>query len=90
MNKIAVSVALVAVLGGGAWYYWSNRAEAAETAAPAGSGAGGRGGRGGARQAMSVETAAASRHDVVDYVTVVGNLIGEATVDVVPREAGRI
>jgi RND family efflux transporter MFP subunit len=39
---------------------------------------------------MSVETAVASRHDVVDYVTVVGNLIGEATVDVVPRAAGRL
>ena len=39
---------------------------------------------------MSVETATVSRHDVVDYVTVVGNLIGEATVDVVPRVAGRV
>ena len=39
---------------------------------------------------MTVETAAASRHEVVDSITVVGNLIGEATVDVVPRVAGRI
>ena len=34
---------------------------------------------------MTVETAPATRHDVVDYITVVGNLIGEATVDVAPR-----
>ncbi len=39
---------------------------------------------------MTVDTAPASRRDVADYITVVGNLIGEATVDVVPRVAGRI
>lgn len=39
---------------------------------------------------MAVEMAAVTRHEIVDYVTVVGNLIGEATVDVVPRAAGRI
>jgi RND family efflux transporter MFP subunit len=39
---------------------------------------------------MTVDMAPASRHDLTDYITVVGNLIGEATVDVVPRVAGRI
>jgi RND family efflux transporter MFP subunit len=39
---------------------------------------------------MTVELAPATRHEVVDHITIVGNLIGEATVDVVPRVAGRI
>ena len=39
---------------------------------------------------MTVETATTSRHEVVDFITVVGNLVGDATVDVVPRVAGRI
>lgn len=87
----------MAVIGGG-WYYWSNRDSAAAPAAGAGAnagaggapagGRGGRGGRGGV--AMAVDTGLASRHEVIDYVTVVGNLIGEATVDVVPRVAGRL
>ena len=34
--------------------------------------------------------APATRHEVIDYITVVGNLIGQATVDVVPRVGGRI
>ena len=37
---------------------------------------------------MTVDTAAVTRQEVVDYITVVGNLIGEATVDVVPRVGG--
>jgi RND family efflux transporter MFP subunit len=39
---------------------------------------------------MAVEVGTASRRELVDYITVVGNLIGEATVDVVPRVAGRL
>jgi RND family efflux transporter MFP subunit len=39
---------------------------------------------------MTVDTAVASRHEIVDYVTVVGNLIGQTTVDIVPRVAGRM
>jgi RND family efflux transporter MFP subunit len=48
----------------------------------------GGGGRG--RTPMTVDTAQASRHELVDSITVVGNLIAEQTVDVVPRVAGRI
>ena len=78
-----------ALVVGGAWYLLGrHRGEAA----PAG--AGWRGAGGGAVDAaglaMTVDTASASRHEVIDYITVVGNLIGEATVDVVPRVAGRI
>lgn len=39
---------------------------------------------------MTVDTAATSRQDVVDYITVVGNLIGQTTVDIQPRVGGRV
>jgi HlyD family secretion protein len=48
------------------------------------------GGRGSGRPALTVDTAAAVRHEVIEYITVVGNLIGQATVDIVPRVAGRL
>jgi RND family efflux transporter MFP subunit len=97
MNKLVV-VAVLAVGGAVAYYY--SRPAAAEGAAnaasgaggtPGGAGAGGRGGgRGSGRPSLTVDTATASRHEVIEYITVVGNLIGDATVDVVPRVAGRI
>jgi RND family efflux transporter MFP subunit len=57
-----------------------------------GGGFGGGGGRGfaGPRPPMTVEMASVTRGDMVDTVTVVGNLIGAATVDAVPRAAGRL
>ena len=48
----------------------------------------GRGGSG--RPALTVDTAAATRGEVIEYITVVGNLVGQSTVDIVPRVAGRI
>jgi RND family efflux transporter MFP subunit len=99
MNKILVGVVAAALVGGGVWYYRGDSGEAAPAGAAAagapgggaaGAGrAGGRGGRGGAVP-MSVDTATVGRSEVVDYVTVVGNLIGKATVDVVARVAGRL
>lgn len=83
-------VLVVAALGvGGTLYYRSGGPETAAAASAPGATAG-RGGRGGARQPMTVETALVTRHEIIDYVTVVGNLVGQATVDVVPRIAGRI
>src|SRR5687768_14748931 len=54
--------------------------------------AGGRGGRGGgqARPPMTVELAKVTRQAIADEISVVGNLIGEATVAVAPRAAGRL
>ena len=82
----------------GTWYYRSGSANgtaaasphslAARRARPGGGPGGGGGGRGGGRGIMTVDMAATSRQEVVDYITVVGNLIGEATVDVVPRVGG--
>lgn len=42
------------------------------------------------RPPMSVELAKASRADISAKLTVVGNLVGAATVDVVPRTPGRV
>lgn len=104
MRKILLGVVAAAIVGGGAWYLRSGSGEAAPAAgAPAAApGAGGNaagGGAGGARgggrggrgsTAMSVEVATTSRHEITDFITVVGNLVGDSTVDVVPRVAGRI
>ena len=93
MRKAILLVVALVGLVGAAWYYYSGRdAASAATNQPAmgGGGAGaGRMGRG-ARTPMTVDMAPATRHDLTDYITVVGNLIGEATVDVVPRVGGRI
>jgi membrane fusion protein, multidrug efflux system len=55
---------------------------------------GARGGRGGAgqfgRAPMAVELAQAHRASIAAEVTVVGNLVGEVTVAVAPRAAGRL
>jgi len=42
------------------------------------------------RQPMTVELASVARADVVSTITVVGNLIGAATVEAVPKVAGRL
>src|SRR5262245_39792044 len=58
----------------------------------AGGGFGGPGGPGfgGPRQPMTVEIASVKRADMIESMTVVGNLIGEATVEAVPKVSGRL
>jgi RND family efflux transporter MFP subunit len=53
-----------------------------------GGGFGGPGG--GPRQPMTVEVAAVKRADMAESMTVVGNLIGAATVEAVPKVSGRL
>jgi RND family efflux transporter MFP subunit len=89
MRRVSLAVVLVAAIGAGLWYYQSSARDPEASAAGAGA-SGRRGGGPGARPPMTVEMVAATRHEIVDYVGVVGNLIGETTVDVVPRVAGRI
>ena len=94
MRKVILLVVVLVGLVGGAWYYYRG-GDAASAAAnqPAMGGGGAGAGRGmgrGARTPMTVDMAPATRQDLTEYITVVGNLIGEATVDVVPRVAGRI
>ncbi len=89
MKKIVVVVLLVAGAAGA--YYYSQSGSASAPNGPASPGSpGGGGGRGSGRPALTVDTAAASRHEVIEYITVVGNLVGQATVDIVPRVAGRL
>jgi len=93
MKKFVVIAFLVAGAAGA--YYYYRPGGAATAAAPAAGGPGGGmpgagGGRGSGRPALTVDTAAAARHEVIEYITVVGNLIGQATVDIVPRVAGRL
>jgi RND family efflux transporter MFP subunit len=89
--KTLVVAALLVAGAASAYYFYGRGGQAAGAAAAGTPGAGGRaGGRGSGRPALTVDTAAADRREVVEYITVVGNLIGQATVDVVPRVAGRL
>lgn len=92
MRRVLVVLFVVAAFSAGAWYYRSSATDAAGAgpAAPKGgtpkAGAGG----GTGRTPMTVEMAPVTRQEVVDFITVVGNLVGESTVDIVPRVAGRL
>jgi RND family efflux transporter MFP subunit len=93
MRKLVVIIAVVLLAAAGAVVY--NRTSDAPAAnGPAAGGGyqpGGRGGPGsGARPPMPVEFADVKRNAVAEQILVVGNLIGEATVQVVPRVNGRL
>jgi RND family efflux transporter MFP subunit len=90
MRRVALVLSLAVALGAGVWYLYGPDDTAAAPVAGAGGRGGGPGGRGRGAAAMTVETAVAGRADITDYITVVGNLVGAATVDVGPRVAGRI
>lgn len=83
---IAVVIVVALALAGVLTY---QRSGTPESGAPAS--AGGAGGRmGGPRAPMPVEFATVSRASLSDQVLVVGNLIGAATVEVVPKVNGRL
>ena len=90
-----VLVAIVAVLALGGMVVY-NRSGGSAGASNGAAGSGGRsggpgGGRGGTmRPPMPVEFATVKRTPVSEQIIVVGNLIGEATVEVVPRVNGRL
>ena len=93
-RSIIVIVVLGAIAGG--WYY-TRRGNVADAAATRGGGGGGFGGGGFGpggnfqrRQPMTVELAAVQRGDMTESLTVVGNLIGAATVEAVPKVSGRL
>jgi HlyD family secretion protein len=90
---VLIAVIAVAALAGVAIYSGVFTRPPAEAATPnaAGGGPSGFGGGGGfARPPMTVELASPSRANVEQQLTVVGNLIGEQTVAVVPKAAGRL
>jgi membrane fusion protein, multidrug efflux system len=70
----------------------ANPQSAGTAQAPAGGGGTGRGGgrAGGVRPPMPVEFATVARGPVSEQILVVGSLIGEATVQVVPKVGGRL
>src|SRR5688572_12616834 len=97
MRKV-ILLLIVAVLALAGFLVYNRRGEEPSGAAAAsgqpqtgGTGAGGRGGRaGGARPPMPVEFALVKRAPVSEQILLVGNLIGAATVQVVPKVNGRL
>ncbi len=95
---VLVAVIVVAALAGVAFYSgFFSRPPAEAAGRNAGQGSGPRGGAPGggaggafARPPMTVELASPSRANVALQLTVVGNLVGEQTVAVVPKAAGRL
>lgn len=92
MRKVLIVAVLVAAaLAGGAYLGLFGRGQAE---GPGGSrqGGGGPGGFGGGafRPPMAVELATAVSGEISSSLVVVGNLIGEQTVDVAPRTGGRL
>ena len=105
MKKLLIVIVAAAALAG-AYYVGRGRAGSQTTTDPGGfggaggaagaRGAGGRGARGGGgggqfgRPPMTVEVAVARREAIAAEITVVGNLVGEQTVAVAARAAGRL
>jgi HlyD family secretion protein len=104
MKKLVIAAVVVVAAAAGIAYYAGafNGQPAAQGAAdPTGGRAGGdgRGGRRGGggfggggqfRPPMTVEVASVTRTSIAGQITLVGNLIGDATVSVVPRTGGRL
>ena len=83
-----IAVVIIAIVGlAGVLVYNRGGDPPSGTGAPAG---GGRGGGRGARPPMPVEFATVKKAAVAEQILVVGNLIGAATVEVVPRANGRL
>jgi len=93
MRKLVVIIAVVLLAAAGAVVY-NRTSDSAAAGGASGSGGAQPGGRGGptsgARPPMPVEFADVKRTAVAEQILVVGNLIGEATVQVVPRVNGRL
>jgi HlyD family secretion protein len=102
MKKVLASLGLLALVAFLAFSYGRSSSDSgtAEDGGALAAGAGGRaggaagggfarGGRGAAGP-MTVELATAARGTVMRQLVVVGNLVGDATVSVVPRAAGRL
>jgi RND family efflux transporter MFP subunit len=90
----AVIIGIVLVAAGATGLYMFTRERTASAQAPQqrGGGMGGMMGGGGFgfRPPMTVEVDEVRRGDIAAHLTVVGNLIGLQTVDVVPRTGGRL
>ena len=102
MKRILIIVVIAAALGVAFYSGTFRRGDSAQAAGAPQAGAGGAqggrqggggpggGGRGGGRGQLTVELAPASRAAVNRELAVVGNLVGDQTVSVVPKIAGRL
>lgn len=82
MRKAVIALVVVALVGAGIYFYRRGAA-----AAPAG-GPGGPGGM--MRPPMTVQLGEVTRTPLTEHITIVGNLVGNATVDVAPKVSGRL
>ncbi len=92
MRKVVIILIVGASVAVGGFVLYNrggDNAAGAEGSRPTG-GFGGRGGPMGPRPPMPVEFTTVKRAPVSEHVLVVGNLIGAATVQVVPRVSGRL
>jgi RND family efflux transporter MFP subunit len=92
-KRFIVIVIAVLALAGVVVYNRSDSKDPGQAAAPAGGAGQGRGGEGGGRGVrppMPVEFATVKRTSLSEHVLVVGNLIGAATVEIVPKVNGRL
>jgi RND family efflux transporter MFP subunit len=88
---VIVIVAVLALVGAIAYHRNGDGADPAARGANGPSGRGAPGGRGGVvRPPMPVQFAAVKRAPLSEQILIVGNLIGAATVQVVPRVNGRL
>jgi membrane fusion protein, multidrug efflux system len=100
MKKVLIIAVAAIALAGSSYYLGVSRNQQGVASPAGGEGGGGRGGggfpgggggfRGGGRGPLTVELAKAYRTPLAQEITVVGNLIGDATVAVAPRTAGRL
>ncbi len=90
MRKWVIVAAVVLVVLAGVMVFRGNGSADPPTAVPGGARGGQRAGGAGMRAPMTVDTAPTRRETVSEHITVVGNLIGAATVEVVPKVSGRL
>jgi RND family efflux transporter MFP subunit len=97
MRKLLIVALVVGAAAGGYFYFFRSGGDTAQASPNAAGGSGGMGGFGGfggrggfSSGPMTVELAKVTRADMSEYIQVVGNLIGAATVQVVPKFSGRL
>lgn len=90
MRKVVIVLAAVALASAGVYFYKrAGAASAAPSAATGGPGGPGRAG-GAGRAPLPVDAAAVAKTALAEDIQVVGNLVGNATVQVVPKVGGRL
>lgn len=89
MRKLII-IGIVAAAGVAVYFGFVRQEQPAAAAGQTQGGPGGGPGGGFFRPPMTVEVTKVSRGKISSYITVVGNLIGQATVDVAPKAGGRL